>query len=62
VWAVAEPPHILVGNLEQIHKLVVTGKIRLNAVSFVVVDEVDCCLNNDQRPVRILLLLLMMMK
>lgn len=44
MWAKADPPHIVVGNPKALQQLVDTGKLRLNAVSFVVVDEVDACL------------------
>ena len=44
LWAVSEPPHIVVGNPRSLLKLVEMGRLRLNSVSFVVVDEVDACL------------------
>lgn len=44
LWAVAEPPHIVVGNPKSLQRIVDLGRLRLNAVSFVVVDEVDACL------------------
>lgn len=44
LWAVAEPPHIIVGNPKALQKLVDNGRLRLNSVSFVVLDEVDACL------------------
>ena len=47
-WAVAEPPHIVVGNPKSLQRLVDTGRLRLNAVSFVVLDEVDACLSNPE--------------
>lgn len=46
LWAVAEPPHIVVGNPPALQRLVDMGKLRLNAVSLVVVDEVDACIAN----------------
>eukprot|EP01035_Chromulina_nebulosa_P018248 gene18248-23921_t len=46
LWAVADPPHIIVGNPKSLQKLVDTGRLRLNSVSYVVIDEVDACLNN----------------
>lgn len=46
-WAWAEPPHIVIGNPENLSKLVSTGAIRVNAVSYVVVDEVDACLLSE---------------
>lgn len=44
LWAAAEPPHIVVGNPKALQKLVDRGKLRLNAVDVVVLDEVDACL------------------
>lgn len=44
LWAAAEPPHIVVGNPKALQKLVDMGKLRLNAVDVVVLDEVDACL------------------
>lgn len=40
----AEPPHIVVGNPKSLQKIVDMGRLRLNAVSFVVIDEVDASL------------------
>jgi superfamily II DNA/RNA helicase len=48
LWAVAEPPHIVVGNPRSLQKLVDAGRLRLNAVNFVVLDEVDACLIKDE--------------
>ena len=54
LWATAEPPHIVVGNPRSIQKIVDVGRLRLNSVAFVVVDEVDACLiNKDTRKVSI---------
>lgn len=44
LWATAEPPHIIVGNPKALQRLVDMGRLRLNSVSFVVLDEVDACL------------------
>lgn len=50
LWAVAEPPHIVVGNPQSIERLLETGRLKLGAVSCVVLDEVDACLiNTDTR-------------
>jgi len=50
LWAIADPPHIVVGNPRSLQRIVDLGKLRLNAVSFVVLDEVDACLiNHDTR-------------
>lgn len=46
-WAWADPPHVVIGNPENLTKLVTTGAIRVNAVQYVVVDEVDACLLSD---------------
>eukprot|EP00752_Nemacystus_decipiens_P005841 g5276.t1 len=46
-WAWADPPHIVVGNPENLSRLVTTGAVRVNAVSYVVVDEVDACLLSE---------------
>jgi len=40
LWAVAEPPHVVVGNPRSLQKLVDSGRLRLAAVNVVVVDEV----------------------
>jgi len=40
LWAVAEPPHIVVGNPRSLQRIVDLGRLKLNAVSFVVLDEV----------------------
>ena len=44
LWATAEPPHIVVGNPRSLQKLVDNGRLRLNSVNFIVIDEVDACL------------------
>lgn len=48
LWAVAEPPHIVVGNPKAIQRLITAGRLRLSAVNTVVVDEVDACLLSDE--------------
>lgn len=48
LWATAEPPHIIVGNPKALQRLVDMGRLRLNSVSFVVLDEVDACLLVDE--------------
>jgi superfamily II DNA/RNA helicase len=48
LWATAEPPHIVVGNPRSIQKIVDVGRLRLNSVAFVVVDEVDACLISSE--------------
>jgi superfamily II DNA/RNA helicase len=53
LWAAAEPPHVVVGNPTSLQRLVDAGKLRLNAVDMVVVDEVDACLiDHHTRQVR----------
>ncbi len=44
LWATADPPHIVVGNPRALQRLVDMGKLRLNAVDMVVLDEVDACI------------------
>ncbi len=44
LWALAEPPKIVVGNPEALLELIEDGRLRMNSVSFVVVDEVDASL------------------
>lgn len=46
-WAWAEPPHIVIGNPDSLNRLVSNGAIRVKAVSYVVVDEVDACLLSE---------------
>ena len=54
LWATAEPPHIVVGNPRSIQKIVDVGRLRLNSVAYVVVDEVDACLiSSETRQVNI---------
>ena len=48
LWAIADPPHIIVGNPKSLQRLVDLGRLRLNAVSFLVLDEVDACLLNTE--------------
>ena len=43
-WAAAEPPHIVVGNPKALQRLVDMGRLRLQAVDMVVLDEVDACI------------------
>eukprot|EP01032_Pedospumella_encystans_P017714 gene17714-20181_t len=44
LWATADPPHIVVGNPKALQRLVDMGRLRLNAVDMVVLDEVDACI------------------
>lgn len=46
LWAVAEPPHIVVGNPSALQRLVDQGSLKLSSVDLVVVDEVDACFGN----------------
>lgn len=48
LWAVAEPPHIVVGNPRSLQKVVDMGRLRLNSVNFIVLDEVDACLIDSE--------------
>ncbi|CAM9098698.1 unnamed protein product [Chrysoparadoxa australica] len=43
-WASAEPPHIVIGNPENLCTLIACGSIKCNSVKYVVVDEVDSCI------------------
>jgi superfamily II DNA/RNA helicase len=43
-WASAAPPHIVIGNPDNLSALVESGAIKCHAVRMVVVDEVDACL------------------
>lgn len=47
IWAAAEPPHIVIGNPKSLQRIVEMGKLRLNSVRTVVIDEVDACLLNS---------------
>jgi hypothetical protein len=44
IFIYVEPPHIVVGNPKSLQRLVDIGRLRLNAVSYVVIDEVDASL------------------
>eukprot|EP01040_Poterioochromonas_malhamensis_P006415 gene6414-6910_t len=44
LWAVAEPPQIIVGNPQSLLKLVDNGRLRMNSINFIVIDEVDVSL------------------
>ena len=46
LWAVAEPPHIVIGNPKSLQRIIDSGRLKLNAVSLLVLDEVDACLTN----------------
>ena len=46
-WAWAEPPQVVIGTPEELNNMVRYGGIRYNAVSTLVVDEVDACLLNN---------------
>lgn len=53
LWTTAEPPHIIVGNPGSLLDFVNKGKVRLNSVKVIVIDEVDaCCANPEQKRVR----------
>ncbi len=47
-WARADPPHIVIGTPRELGELVKRGGMKYHAVKFVVVDEVDACLLNNQ--------------
>jgi superfamily II DNA/RNA helicase len=48
LWLTADPPHIVVGTPKSIKKLVDMGRLRLNAVSYIVMDEIDACLADHE--------------
>ena len=48
LWLTADPPHIVVGTPKSIKKLVDMGRLRLNAVSYIVLDEIDACLADHE--------------
>ena len=43
-WLVAEPPQVVVGNVEQVDAVLEAGLLRLDSLKLLVVDEVDACL------------------
>lgn len=46
-WARSDPPHLVIGTPSELGELVKSGGIKYHAVKFVVVDEVDACLLNN---------------
>lgn len=46
-WARSDPPHMIIGTPQELGHLVKSGGIKYHAVKFVVVDEVDACLLNN---------------
>lgn len=48
LWATAEPPHVIVGNPKALQRLVDMGRVRLNSIDKIVIDEVDICLDYDE--------------
>ena len=47
-WAWAEPPHVVIGTPEELCQMIRSGGIkRYNSIKFLVVDEVDACLLNN---------------
>ena len=45
IWVVAEPPHVIICNIPSLQYLIDTNRVKLNAVSIVVVDEIDAILS-----------------
>ena len=46
-WLVAEPPQVVVGNVQQVDAVLRAGLLRLSSLKLLVVDEVDACLTDD---------------
>lgn len=44
VWALAEPPHVVIGNPAALCHLVTSGRLKYHGVKMVVLDEVDAIL------------------
>ena len=47
-WLVAEPPQVIVGNVEQVDSVLQQRLLRLESLKVLVVDEVDACLADEQ--------------
>jgi superfamily II DNA/RNA helicase len=47
-WLVAQPPQVVVGNVQQVDAVLQAGLLRLETLRWLVVDEVDACLSEDQ--------------
>jgi superfamily II DNA/RNA helicase len=53
LWALADPPHIVVGNPKSLLRLVELGRLKMSSLSLLVIDEVDACLLSiDMKKVR----------
>ena len=52
-WLVAEPPQVVVGNVEQVDAVLRAKLLRLETLRFLVVDEVDACLADEQTAARL---------
>ena len=46
-WLVAEPPQVIVGNVEQVDSVLQQKLLRLESLQMLVVDEVDACLADE---------------
>ena len=47
-WLVAEPPQVVVGNVQQAESVLRAGLLRMGGLRMLVVDEVDECLATDE--------------
>ena len=45
-WLVAQPPQVIVGNVQQVESILAAGLLRVDALEMLVVDEVDACLSD----------------
>ena len=47
-WLVAQPPQVVVGNVQQVDAVLRSRLLRLDTLKLLVVDEVDACLADEQ--------------
>jgi len=45
-WLVAQPPQVIVGNVEQVESILEAGLLRIDSLKMLVVDEVDASLSS----------------
>ena len=50
-WLVAQPPQVVVGNVQQVDAVLQSQLLRLETLRVLVVDEVDACLSDKQTSV-----------
>ena len=46
-WLLAQPPQLVVGNVQQVDSILRAGLLRLEGLRVLVVDEVDACLGDE---------------